>query len=223
MSNPGYPDPTGHAQVRDLGDLTVTKLSVGPIDNNCYLLTWIRTGETVIIDAAAEADRIMHTINADPTVREVRAIITTHCHADHHQALAEVVVALPEVPELMAGANDADALPVPVHRRLQHGDVISIGDGHLEVIALRGHTPGSIALAYREPTGRAHLFTGDSLFPGGPGRTESTEDFTTLMDDLEQRVFDAFGDDAWVYPGHGDDTTLGAERGQLPAWRARGW
>ena len=92
----------------------------------------------------------------------------------------------------------------------------------LEVIHLRGHTPGSIALVYRAADG-PHLFTGDSLFPGGPGRTGSPEDFTSLMDDLEERVFGPLPDETWVYPGHGDDTTLGAERPQLAEWRERGW
>ena len=87
---------------------------------------------------------------------------------------------------------------------------------------LRGHTPGSVALVYRGDR-RPHLFTGDSLFPGGPGKTWSPDDFTSLVDDLEQRVFGALPDDTWVYPGHGDDTTLGAERPSLPEWRERGW
>jgi glyoxylase-like metal-dependent hydrolase (beta-lactamase superfamily II) len=98
-----------------------------------------------------------------------------------------------------------------------------VGDYPLEVIHLRGHTPGSIALLHRDADGRPHLFTGDSLFPGGPGRTTSPEDFTSLMDDLEHKVFSHLDDDCWVYPGHGDDTTLGAERPQLPEWRDRGW
>ena len=90
------------------------------------------------------------------------------------------------------------------------------------MIGLVGHTPGSITLAYTAG-GVPHLFTGDSLFPGGPGRTNVKEDFTSLMDDLERKVFDAFGDDTVVHPGHGDDTTLGAERPVLPEWRRRGW
>jgi glyoxylase-like metal-dependent hydrolase (beta-lactamase superfamily II) len=98
-----------------------------------------------------------------------------------------------------------------------------VGDSTVETIALRGHTPGSVAVLYRDPTGPAHLFTGDSLFPGGVGRTMSPVDFTSLIDDVEQRVFDALPDDTWVYPGHGDDTTLGAERPHLEEWRARGW
>lgn len=110
----------------------------------------------------------------------------------------------------------------PDHR-LDNGDEIRFGESTLQVIALRGHTPGSIALLYRDPRGSAHLFTGDSLFPGGPGKTTTRDDFTSLMDDLESRVFAGLPDDTWVYPGHGDDTTLGAERPHLEEWRERGW
>jgi glyoxylase-like metal-dependent hydrolase (beta-lactamase superfamily II) len=91
------------------------------------------------------------------------------------------------------------------------------------VITLRGHTPGSVALAIADDTGRTHLLTGDSLFPGGPGRTTTPADFASLMTDLTERVFDPLGDDTRVLPGHGDATTLGAERPHLPSWWARGW
>ena len=97
-----------------------------------------------------------------------------------------------------------------------------MGDLRLEVIGLRGHTPDGIALLLRTDAG-THLFSGDSLFPGGPGKTGSPEDFTTLMDDLESRVFDVLDDDVVVHPGHGDDTTIGAERPHLAEWRDRGW
>jgi glyoxylase-like metal-dependent hydrolase (beta-lactamase superfamily II) len=90
------------------------------------------------------------------------------------------------------------------------------------VIHLRGHTPGSIALLYRGDE-RPHLFTGDSLFPGGVGKTWQPGDFTSLVDDVEHRIFDVLPDETWFYPGHGDDSTLGAERPALPEWRSRGW
>ena len=136
-----------------------------------------------------------------------------------------------------AGADDADAIEAAtgtvIHRRLHDGDLVEVGHVTLTVIALRGHTPGSIALAYREPAhvhvegasaGRMHLFTGDSLFPGGVGATRGVPAlFTQLLDDVTARVFDLFGDDTWVYPGHGRGTTLGAERPHLREWRARGW
>ena len=99
---------------------------------------------------------------------------------------------------------------------VEHGSAVTVGDCSLEVIHLRGHTPGSIALLHRDTNGRPHLFSGDSLFPGGPGKTWSAEDFTSLMNDLEARVFDQLPDETWFYPGHGDDSTLGTERPSLP-------
>ncbi|MFC4555435.1 MBL fold metallo-hydrolase [Georgenia faecalis] len=153
------------------------------------------------------------------------AVVTTHRHHDHVGALRDVVAATGA--RVLAGADDADALPVPVDVRLRHGDRVPLGDRALEVVALRGHTPGSVALAWTEAegehAGRVHLFTGDSLFPGGPGRTTSPEDFAALMDDLTERVFARFDDDTRVHPGHGDSTTLGRERPHLEEWRRRGW
>jgi glyoxylase-like metal-dependent hydrolase (beta-lactamase superfamily II) len=112
---------------------------------------------------------------------------------------------------------------VAVDERLQQGDTITVGDLTLDVIALRGHTPGSVAVVYQDPSGIPHLFTGDSLFPGGVGKTTTPADFQSLIDDVEQRIFDVLPDETWVYPGHGDDTTLGVERPHLGEWRARGW
>ncbi len=114
-------------------------------------------------------------------------------------------------------------MPVAVDERFDQGDRFTVGDISLEVIALRGHTPGSIAVLYRDPEGINHLFTGDSLFPGGVGKTNSPADFTSLLNDVEHRVFDVLDDSTWFYPGHGDDSTLGAQRDQLGAWRERGW
>jgi glyoxylase-like metal-dependent hydrolase (beta-lactamase superfamily II) len=108
---------------------------------------------------------------------------------------------------------------------LADGDTVRVGDLVLDTIGLRGHTPGSVALALSAAgdVARTVLLTGDSLFPGGPGKTASPADFHRLMDDLEERVFGVFADDALVLPGHGDNTSLGAERPHLQQWRARGW
>jgi glyoxylase-like metal-dependent hydrolase (beta-lactamase superfamily II) len=122
-----------------------------------------------------------------------------------------------------AGRDDASGLPVLPDRMLDHGDVLRVGELDLEVVHLRGHTPGSVALVLRSADGSVHAFTGDSLFPGGPGRTTRPEDFTSLMGDLEERIFGALPDTAWIYPGHGWDTTLSVERPHLPEWRERGW
>jgi glyoxylase-like metal-dependent hydrolase (beta-lactamase superfamily II) len=106
---------------------------------------------------------------------------------------------------------------------VRDGDHISVGDVTLRAIHLRGHTPGSIALLYDDPEGHPHLFTGDCLFPGGIGKTWSSADFDTLIDDVEEKVFGTLPDTTWVYPGHGDDTNLGSERPHLAEWRARRW
>jgi glyoxylase-like metal-dependent hydrolase (beta-lactamase superfamily II) len=148
--------------------------------------------------------------------------VTTHQHWDHHRALAEVVEATGA--ETLAGAEDVEGLPVPVDRPLRDGDRIQVGRSELEVIHLVGHTPGSVALLYDDPAGTPHLFTGDSLFPGGVGNTFGDEAaFRSLIDDVETKVFDRLPDETWFYPGHGDDSTLGAERPHLKEWRERGW
>jgi glyoxylase-like metal-dependent hydrolase (beta-lactamase superfamily II) len=209
----------GAMDVRRLPGLTIAKLAVGPMSNNAYLLRCTRTDEGLLIDAANEAERLreLTTFEGEP----VSAILTTHRHADHWQALAETADFVGAA--VYAGLEDADDLPVAVDERLEDGDEITVGDLSLTIIGLRGHTPGSIAVLYRDPEGVPHLFTGDSLFPGGPGRTTNPDDFTSLMDDLEARVFDVLPDETWFYPGHGNDSTLGAERPHLHEWRARGW
>ena len=217
----GHVEPGGAPARRELEALTVTKVSVGPMDNNAYLLVCRRTGDALLIDAANDAERLADLLGHDDQRPRLRTIATPHNHHDHWQALGSVAgqtgcytVAHPE---------DAEGLPVPPDRTVEHGEAVQVGESALEVIHLRGHTPGSIALLYRDPTGHPHLFTGDSLFPGGVGKTSSERDFRSLLDDVENRVFAALTDDTWVYPGHGDDTTLGAERPKLPEWRERGW
>ncbi|HET8582540.1 MAG TPA: MBL fold metallo-hydrolase [Jatrophihabitans sp.] len=209
----------GPMDVRRLPGLTIAKLAVGPMDNNAYLLRCTQTDEGLLIDAANEADRLRELVAFEG--EPVSAILTTHRHADHWQALAATVDFAGAA--VFAGVEDADELPVAVDERLQHGDEITVGDLSLSIIGLRGHTPGSIAVLYRDPEGTPHLFTGDSLFPGGVGRTTSPEDFRSLIDDVTSRVFDVLPDDTWFYPGHGNDSTLGAERPHLSEWRDRGW
>jgi glyoxylase-like metal-dependent hydrolase (beta-lactamase superfamily II) len=209
----------GPMDVRRLPGLTIAKLAVGPMSNNAYLLRCTATGEGLLIDAANEGDRLRELVRFDGP--PVAAILTTHRHTDHWQALAVMVTDADAA--VYAGDEDADALPVAVDERLQHGDTVTVGDVTLEIIALRGHTPGSIAVLYRDPEGVPHLFTGDSLFPGGVGRTTGPEAFTSLIDDVESRLFGTLPDETWFYPGHGNDSTLGAERPHLREWRERGW
>jgi glyoxylase-like metal-dependent hydrolase (beta-lactamase superfamily II) len=209
----------GAWDVRELPGLTITKLAVGPMSNNAYLLRDPSTGEGLLIDAANEANRLelLVRLGGPP----VAAVLTTHQHRDHWEALEDVVADAQAA--VYAGRADADALPVAVDERLDDGDTITVGDVTLEIIGLRGHTPGSIAVLYRDPEGTPHLFTGDSLFPGGVGKTLTPEDFSSLLDDVSARVFDVLPDETWFYPGHGDDSTLGEQRPHLAEWRARGW
>ncbi|WP_040339704.1 MBL fold metallo-hydrolase [Candidatus Blastococcus massiliensis] len=209
----------GSPDVRELPGLTITKLAVSEMANNAYLLRCTATGDGLLVDAAADPDALS-TLIGDAGIGTV---VTTHGHWDHHRALPEVVAATGAV--TVAHPADAGDLPVPVQRPVEHGDTVTVGEQSLEVVHLRGHTPGSIALVWRGPEGAGtHVFTGDSLFPGGVGNTwEDPERFTSLIDDVEQRLFAVLPDDTWVYPGHGGDTTLGAERPHLAEWRARGW
>ena len=216
MTYTGAVTPGGPRDVRELPDLTISKLSVGPMDNNAYLLRCRHTGDQVLIDAANEPERLLDLIGPDG----LSTVVTTHRHADHWQALAAVV----DATGAQSLAHEADAGEIPVVTgTLRDGASVTVGACQLEVIHLVGHTPGSIALLYRDPGGHPHLFTGDSLFPGGPGRTTNPQEFTSLMDDLEEKIFGRLPDDAWFYPGHGNDSTLGKERPAIPEWRARGW
>jgi glyoxylase-like metal-dependent hydrolase (beta-lactamase superfamily II) len=187
------------------------------MDNVAYVLRCLATGRRLLIDAAAEPDTLLALVDG-----EIDLVVTTHRHHDHVGALAAVVEATGA--RTAAGADDADHLPLPVQHRLEHGDVVRVGDVVLEVIHLRGHTPGSVALLLRNSDGPDHLFTGDSLFPGGVGNTQQdAERFTSLFTDVSERIFGVLPDDTVVHPGHGAPTTLGAERPHLPQWRARGW
>lgn len=217
MSYTGEVRVGGPADVRAAGDLQITKIAVGAMSNNAYLLRCVRTGEQLLIDAADDAGRLLEAIGPDG----LATVVTTHRHPDHWQALPEVVDATGA--QTVAGEDDADDLPVTVDVRVRTGARVPVGSCELEVIELVGHTPGSIALAYDDPDGIVHLFTGDSLFPGGVGKTGSAEDFRRLADDVETKLFGRFGDDTWFYPGHGDDSTLGAERPHLAEWHERGW
>jgi glyoxylase-like metal-dependent hydrolase (beta-lactamase superfamily II) len=215
--------PGGAPDTRELADITVTKVAVdAQMSNNCYLLRCNHTGDQVLIDAAAEPDTLLPLIGD----AGLDAVVTTHQHWDHHRALAEVVSATGA--SVIVGEPDADEVAkqtgVTVDRRVADGDTVAVGDCTLEVIRLTGHTPGSIALLYDDPDGHAHLFTGDSLFPGGVGNThDDPAAFEQLLGDVESKIFGRLPNDTWFYPGHGNDSTLGAERPHLGEWRERGW
>lgn len=208
----------GPADVHELPRLIVSKLAVGQYNNNAYLLRCRETGRQVLIDAAAEPDRLLDLIGTDG----IDMVITTHAHKDHWQALAQIVAATGA--PTAAGVLDAPDIEVPTSIPVEDGALIAFGDIRLEAITLVGHTAGSIALLYDDPEGAPHLFTGDCLFPGGVGNTwEDPARFESLYTGVVQRIFARLPDETWVYPGHGHDTTLGVERPHLDEWRKRGW
>jgi glyoxylase-like metal-dependent hydrolase (beta-lactamase superfamily II) len=219
-------DYTGHVQPhtaarRTLPGATIVKASVGPMDNNAYLVTCAATGETLLIDAANEAETLLELI--ERCAPKLSLVVTSHQHFDHWQALRAIATSTGT--PTAAHQLDAEPLPVKPDRILAGGDTIKIGELTFDVIHLRGHTPGSVALALSGPAAGSatHLFTGDCLFPGGVGKTWRPGDFEQLLGDVTRRVFDVYPDSTVIYPGHGDDTTLGAERPHLAEWRNRGW
>ncbi len=192
------------------GQIRIRKFSAGPLDTNVYVVA-DPSGEAVIIDAAADADRILREV-AD---LRPRAVLTTHGHWDHVGA-ADVAERLDIPwrihPEDAALAGRRPDLP------LRDGEIIELGTVHLTTLHTPGHSPGSICFL----TG-GHLFSGDTLFPGGPGATTGPgADFATIMRSLHDRLF-VLPDTTVVYPGHGPNTTIGTERPALPEWEARGW
>jgi glyoxylase-like metal-dependent hydrolase (beta-lactamase superfamily II) len=218
MSYTGAVKVGGPPDVHELTDLMITKVAVGPMDNNAYLLRCRATDEQLLIDAAADAHTLLGVIGAGG----IASVVTTHQHGDHWSALQEVVDATGA--RTYAGRYDAEGIPVPTDVLVEDGDTIRVGNVELTARHLVGHTPGSIALVYDDPHGHPHVFTGDCLFPGGVGNTHNDPAaFTRLLDDVQAKLFDALPDETWVYPGHGNDTTLGAERPHLPEWRERGW
>ena len=217
-------------EIIELPELVVRTIAVGALDNNAYLLT-AADGAQLLIDAPAEPELIEAMIASaahDAESPTLGQLLITHSHHDHIGALAAIVAAHPEV-QTLAGDADADAITaatgVPIVRRLHHGDTIGLGDLLLDVIGLRGHTPGSVAVACALLGAPTQVFTGDSLFPGGVGNTgRDAQRFTSLFSDVVSRIFEVYrGDDAVVRPGHGLPTTLGSERPYLAGWEARGW
>lgn len=208
----------GAPAVREMAGLRMTKVAVGPYDNNAYLLECTETGERLLIDAAADAGTLIEVLGSGG----LGQVLTTHFHFDHWGALAEIVERTGAT-TLMHPA-DTVGVPVTTDRTVRDGAQIRVGEVTLRAVHLVGHTLGSLALVYAEPGGPQHVWSGDCLFPGGVGKTHREPAlFEALLGGVVAKLFDSYGDATWVYPGHGRDTTLGAERPQVDEWRARGW
>jgi len=189
------------------GAPAVTKFSVGLFDNNVYVLS--DGDEAIIIDGADDPDRILDQVNG----MRVVAILQTHDHGDHVQALPALVREL----GAPVRANPEDRWPVPTEA-IRDGDMVTVGGFAVRALHTPGHTPGSTCYV-----AGPFLFSGDTLFPGGPGNTHGdAKRFVRIMESLD-RLFEELPDDTRICPGHGIDSTIGRERPFVESWRERGW
>jgi glyoxylase-like metal-dependent hydrolase (beta-lactamase superfamily II) len=190
----------------------IHKVVVGPMDNNVFILRCRETGDAVLLDAANEHERLLELCRA----LGVREVLETHGHWDHIQAVPEIRDAGYSV---HVSADDAEMLP-SYDEILEDESVIEVGRLRLHTILTPGHTPGSMCFRLE---GSPVLFSGDTLFPGGPGNTSfDNADFDTIITSIDRRLF-TLAPETLVLPGHGDDTTIGAERPNLDTWIERGW
>jgi glyoxylase-like metal-dependent hydrolase (beta-lactamase superfamily II) len=203
---PGGPT---HRYARDDG-MDVRKFSVGPFDNNVYVIRCAATNKALIVDGASDPERILREVDG----MEIVGIVETHGHPDHVQALPKLVE-IASVP-VYAHNGDASKMPVPT-KPLRGGETLTVGDIEVSVLHTPGHTPGGLSFVARD-----QLFSGDTLFPGGPGNTNNKRaQFEEIMRSLD-KLFE-LPDETRVSPGHGLDTTIGRERRYVETWRARGW
>lgn len=186
--------------------------SVGPMDNNVYILADPATGDSVLFDAPAEAPAILDALRGTT----LRAILMTHADRDHWQALQEVR----DATGAPVGIHpyEADRLPFSPDFEIQGGDDLTFGSIQLRALHTPGHSPGGMSFVNGDK-----LIAGDTLFPGGPGNTKRPDgDFNEIIQSIRDKLF-ALPDDTRVYPGHGSSTTIGAERPHLEEWIQRGW
>lgn len=191
------------------GELRIKKLETQPFGTNCYIVVCPRSGEGVIIDTPGEGARIL----AEAGDAVVRHILITHTHLDHLGAFQQVRDSLTAA--VAVHLLEAGALPSAPDRTLRDGDEVEFGSVTLKVLHTPGHTPGSLCLL----TGR-HLFSGDTLFPDGPGKTRDPAAFEQIVSSIREKLF-VLPDDTLVYPGHGDDAVLGEEKGKFAAFSSR--
>ena len=191
----------------------IHQVVVGPVDNNVYVLRCTETGDAVLLDAANEHDRLLDLCRT----LGVTQVLETHGHWDHIQAVPELRDA-----GYAVHVTAEDAAMLPSYDQLLDDDaVVEVGRLRLRTIATPGHTPGSMCFALE---GHPIVFSGDTLFPGGPGATHfEGGDFPTIVRSIEDRLFSPLAADTIVLPGHGDRTTLGTESPHLQEWIDRGW
>ena len=191
------------------GEIRITKINMGPYNNNGYIVVCPETNEGVIIDTPAEPEKLLDQIGDT----KIRAVLITHKHQDHLLGFQEITAAV-DAP-VGVGANDADGLPRSPDMELQDGGVVRFGNRAIQVLDTPGHTDGAACFLIGK-----HLFSGDTLFPGGPGKSRSPEAFHQVVDSITRKLL-VLSDDTAVYPGHGDDTTIGEARQQYQTFASR--
>jgi glyoxylase-like metal-dependent hydrolase (beta-lactamase superfamily II) len=195
--------------------ILIRRTRVGQLENNSYVVACKATGEAVLVDASFEADSLF----ARAADVHLRAILSTHGHWDHVSAAMDLKRKLDIPFRLHAADQRGDICELPVDQNLVDGEKIQVGEIEIRVVLTPGHTPGSVCFLVGD-----HAITGDTLFPGGPGRTDfDYGDFDAVIEAIRTRLFSLDGA-VGVYPGHGDTmTTIGTERPHLEEWAARGW
>jgi glyoxylase-like metal-dependent hydrolase (beta-lactamase superfamily II) len=191
------------------GELKITKINMGPYNNNGYIVICPETNEGVIIDTPAEPEKLLGAIGDV----QIKSILITHKHQDHLLGFEEITGAV-QVP-VGIGTDDADGLPRPPELDLKDGMVIKFGNQEMTVLDTPGHTEGATCFLIGK-----HLFSGDTLFPGGPGKTRSPEALQQVIDSITKKLL-VLPDDTAVYPGHGDDTTIGEAREQYQVFASK--
>ena len=190
-------------------DITIHKLKCGPYDNNAYILVCPQTNESILIDTPADPGKLIEAARAT----DVKAILITHNHFDHIEGFTEVTSAI-QAP-VGIGESDGHALPRPANFFLKDGDEIKAGTVSLKAMSTPGHTPGSTCLIVNRS-----LFTGDTLFPGGPGKTGSPENLQQIIESITSKVL-VLGDDVTLYPGHGDDGNLKSAKEEYQVYASK--
>ncbi len=191
------------------GDIRITKINMGSFNNNGYIVVCPETNEGVIIDTPAEPEKLLNAIGDV----KIKSILITHRHQDHLAGFGAITGSV-DAP-VGIGVEDVSALPSPPEVELKDGDVVKFGNRELQVLATPGHTEGGRCFLFGH-----HLFSGDTLFPGGPGRTGSPEALRQLIDSITRKLL-VLPDETAVYPGHGDDTTIGEARQEYQAFASR--
>ena len=190
-------------------ELKITKINMGPYNNNGYIVVCPETNEGIIIDTPAEPEKLLSEIGNV----EIKAILITHGHQDHLLGFDEIKS---QVGALVgAGEDDAHLLPTPPSIGLRDGATIKFGNRTIHALSTPGHTDGSTCFLVGK-----HLFSGDTLFPGGPGKSRSPEAFRQVLDSITNKLL-SLPDDTAVYPGHGDDTTIGQARQEYQDFASR--